>query len=139
MARIEFGPGIEDGGMAMMMADIIKSNLEEKPRRLKNFNALNGNIYLKAEDAEVDMTLVFNKGSLSIHNGKAGIPKIGIVTDSGTLLNLANISIKFGLPYYLDATGREVIIKLVTGKLKIKGLITHPIMLTRFTKLMSVQ
>jgi hypothetical protein len=139
MAEIDLAPGLEDGGMATMIADIIKGNLQEKPRRKKDFNALNGNIYMQAEDAEVDMTLIFKKGSLSVHNGKVGKPQISIVTDSSTLLDLANISVKFGLPYYLDATGRGVIAKLVTGKLKIKGLISHPIKLTRFTKLMSVK
>lgn len=139
MAHIELSPEIEDGGMATMIADIIKGNLEEKPKREKDFNALNGSIYMQAEDAEVDMTLIFKKGSLEVHNGKVGKPKISIVTDSGTMLDLANISVKFGLPYYFDATGREVIAKLVTGKLKIKGLVSHPIKLTRFTKLMSVR
>lgn len=139
MPRIEIAPGVEDGGMATMIADIIKGNLVEKPHRENDFNALKGNIYMQAEDAEVDMTLVFNKGNLAVHSGKVGQPKISIVTDSATLLDLANIDVKFGLPYYLDATGRGVIAKLVTGKLKIKGLITHPIKLTRFTKLMSVR
>ncbi len=69
-------------------------------------------------------------------NGK---PKISIVTDSGTMLDLANSSVKFGLPYYFDATGRGGIEKLVTGKLKIKGLVRHPIKLTRFTRRMSVR
>lgn len=139
MPRIELAPGVEDGGMATMIADIIKGNLEEKPRREKDFKALRGNIYMRAEDAEVDMTLVFDRGCLAVHNGKVGKPKISIVTDSSTLLDLANIDVKFGLPYYLDAIGRGVIAKLMNGQLKIKGLITHPIKLTRFTKLMSVK
>lgn len=138
MARIEIAPEVEDG-LATMIADIIKGNLEEKPKRENDFNALNGNIYMNAADAEVDMTLAFNNGSLTVYNGKVGSPQISITTDSTTLLDLANINIKFGLPWYLDATGREVIGKLLTGKLKIRGLITHPIKLTRFTKLMSVR
>lgn len=139
MAKIEISPDVEDGGMATMIADIIKGNLQEKPQREKDFNALSGNIYMHAEDAEVDMTLVFKKGSLAVHNGKVGKPKISIVTDSTTLLDLANIDVKLGLPYYFDAAGLGVISKIVTRKLKIKGLVTHPIKLTRFTKLMSVR
>ncbi|MBU1171448.1 MAG: SCP2 sterol-binding domain-containing protein [Proteobacteria bacterium] len=139
MPQIELSPDVEDGGMASMIADIIKGNLQEKPKRKNDFIALNGNIYMNAEDAEVDMTLVFNKGSLMVHNGKVGNPQICIATDSGTLLDLANINVKFGLPYYFDSIGWGVITKLLTGKLKIKGLVTHPIKLTRFTKLMSVR
>lgn len=138
MAYIEISPEVEDGGMATMIADIIKGNMLEKPMRENDFNALNGTIYMNAEDAEVDMTLAFDKGNLTVYNGKVGKPHIGITTDSITMLDLANITIKFGLPWYLDATGRAVVGKLLTGKLKIKGLITHPIKLTRFTRLMSV-
>jgi hypothetical protein len=138
MTQIELAASVEEGGMASMIADIIKGNLEEKPHRASDFKALNGNIYMRAEDAEVDMTLAFSNGSLMVHGGKYGAAKISIATDSATLLDLANINIKWGLPYYLDGVGRSVITRLVTGKLKINGLLTHPIMLTRFTKLMSV-
>ena len=138
MAQINFAPGIEDdGGLPVMIAGIIKGNLEAKPYRQNDFNALNGNIYMQAKDAEVDMTMVFDKGSLTVHGGKVGEPKISISTDSETLLDLANIDVKFGLPYYFDKIGLGVVKKILTRELKIKGLLTHTIMLTRFTKLMS--
>jgi hypothetical protein len=140
MAQIKFAPGIEDeGGLPVMIAGIIKGNLETKPQRQNDFNALNGNIYMQAEDAGIDMTMLFEKGTLTVHNGKIGEPKICISTDSATLLDLANIDVKFGLPYYFDKVGLGVIKKILTRKLKIKGLLTHNIMLTRFTKLMSVR
>lgn len=139
MAQIKFAPGMEDAGLPVMIADIIKGNLDAKPQRQNDFNALNGNIYMQAEDADVDMTMVFEKGKLTVHSGKIGDPQICIRTDSETLLDLANIDVKFGLPYYFDKVGLGVIKKILTRKLKIKGLITHSIMLTRFTKLMSVR
>ena len=139
MAQIKFAPGMDDPGLPVMIADIIKGNLDAKPQRQNDFNALNGNICMQAEDAGLDMTMAFDKGTLTIHNGKVGNPKLCISTDSGTLLNLANIDVKFGLPYYFDEVGLGVIKKVLTGGLKIKGLLIHPIMLTRFTKLMSVK
>jgi hypothetical protein len=139
MAQINFAPGMDDPGLPSMIADIIKANLAVKPQKQNDFNALNGNICLQAEDAGLNMTMVFDKGTLTIHNGKVGNPKLCISTDSGTLLNLPNIDIKFGLPYYFDKVGLEVVKKVLNGGLKIKGLLIHPIMLTRFTKLMSVK
>jgi hypothetical protein len=138
MVQINFAPDVEDAGLAVMMVDILKGNLKNKPERERDFNALNGNIYMKAEDADADMTMVFNKGKLTIHNGKVGNPIISIVTDSNTFIDLDNISIKFGLPFYFDKTGLTVIWKLMTRQLKIKGLVAHPIALTHLTKLMSV-
>jgi hypothetical protein len=138
MTQINFAPGMDDAGLPVMIADIIKGNMAAKPERQNDFNALNGNIYMEAHDAEVDMTMVFEKGNLTVHSGKVGDPKISISTDSDTLLALANIDVKFGLPHYFDNVGRGILKKLfLTRKLKIKGLFAHPIMLTRFTKLMS--
>ncbi|MEN6431563.1 MAG: hypothetical protein WA096_03090 [Smithella sp.] len=139
MDQIKFAPGMDEAGLHVMIADIIKGNLAAKPQRQNDFNALNGSIYMQAEDANLNMTMVFDKGTLTIHNGKVGNPKLCISTDSGTLLNLTNIEVKFGLPYYFDRVGLEIIKKVLNGGLKIKGLLTHPIMLTRFTKLMSVK
>jgi hypothetical protein len=138
-AVINFSPGVEDdGGLPVMIAGIIKGNLDAKPHRMSDFNALNGNIYMQAKDADVDMTMVFGKGTLTVHSGKIGNPKISISTDSETLLDLANINVVLGLPFYFDKTGLAVLKKLfLTRELKLAGLFTHPVMLTRFTKLMS--
>jgi|RifCSP16_2_1023846.scaffolds.fasta_scaffold218593_2 hypothetical protein len=139
MAKINFAKGAKKAGLAVMMADMIKGNLKNKPDREKDFNALNGNIYLRAEDAEVDMTMVFKNGSLTVNRGRVGDPMISIAADSVTLLDLANISIKFGLPFYFDKAGLTVLKKLITREIKLKGLITHLIMLVHFQKLMSVR
>jgi hypothetical protein len=136
---IKFAPGMGEAGLSVMLAEIIKGNLQDKPKRQNDFTALNGNIYIHAHDASVEMTMAFEKGALTIHSGKVGIPKISIVTDSSTLLDLANISIVFGLPYYFDSIGLGILKKLLMGELKLQGLFTHPVMLTRFTKLMSVK
>jgi len=139
-AVINFAPGVDDAGLPVMIADIIKGNLHAKPQRQCDFDALDGNIYMQAHDAEVDMTMVFEKGTLTVHSGKVGNPKISISTDADTLLSLANLDVKFGLPFYFDKVGLEVLKKLfLTRELKLEGLFTHPIMLTRFTKLMSVR
>ncbi len=139
MAQINLAPGVDDAGLAVMMADIIKGNLKDKPHRVADFNALNGNIYIKAVDSDVDMTMAFSNGSLTVHNGNVGNPKIGISTDSLTLLDLANVRVVLGVPLYFDKMGLSIIAKLLTLKLKIKGLLMHPIMLIRFQKLMSVK
>ena len=139
MAEITMAPGAEEAGMAVMLADMIKTNLENQPEREKDFNALKGNVYIQAEDADVDMTMAFDKGNLTVYSGKVGDPIISIATDSASLLELANISIKMGLPYYFDEAGREVIKKLLKRELRIKGLLTHTIALTRLTKVMSVK
>jgi len=129
---------MDDAGLPVMIADIIRGNLNAKPYRQSDFNALDGNIYMQARDLDIDMTMVFEKGKLIVHSGRVGNPKISIITDSATLLDLANLSVVLGLPYYFDETGLGVLKKLfITRELRVEGMFAHPVMLTRFTKLMS--
>ena len=136
---IKMAPGAGEAGMASMLADMIKTNLKNKPERVKDFNKLNGIIWITADDADTDMTMDFDRGSLTVRSGKVGKPMLAISTDSSTLMDLANINIKFGMPYYFDETGRMVIKKLLKKELKIKGMFTHTMALTHMTKIMSVQ
>lgn len=136
---ITLAPDAGDAGMAVMMADMIRANLQNKPERIKDFNKLNGNIWITAEDAETEMTMMFDGGSLLVHAGKLGDPILQISTDSSTLLELANIQIKYGMPYYFDDVGRMVLKKLLKGELKIKGMFAHNMALTYMTKVISVK
>ncbi|MHB8894558.1 MAG: hypothetical protein ACYC99_05170, partial [Candidatus Geothermincolia bacterium] len=79
---ITLAPDAGDAGMAVMMADMIRTNLKNKPERVKDFNKLNGNVWITAEDAETDMTMVFDNGSLMVHGGRMGDPILQIKTDS---------------------------------------------------------
>lgn len=136
---IKLAPGAEEAGMAAMLAEMIKTNLQNNPERVKDFNKLYGTIWITAEDADVGMSMDFNRGSLTVSASKVGKPILSISTDSSTLMDLANITIKFGMPYYFDETGRMVIKKLVKRELKIKGMFTHTMALTHMTKIMSVK
>jgi hypothetical protein len=119
---IKLAPDAGNAGMAVMMADMIK-----------------GNVWITAEDADTEMTMSFDGDSLIVHGGKMGDPMLWIRTDSTTLLDLANIQIKAGLPYYFDEVGRMVVKKLFKGELKIQGMFTHNLALTHLTKIISVK
>lgn len=139
MGLVNLAPGAEEAALAMMLSEIIESNLRDKPQKLKDFNKLKTRVYINAYDADLELTLVFNKGELTIHNGKVGKPNISIITDSGTLLDLTNLKIKAGIPWFFDENGREVTKKMLSGKLKIHGLVTRLLPIIRLTKVMSVQ
>lgn len=137
--EVQMAPGAEENGMAVMLAEMIKTNIGNRPERRKDFDKLNATVWITAEDAEVEMTMVFDRGSLTVHDGRAGRASLQIATDSATLLDLANINIKYGMPWYFDETGMSVVRKLLKKELKIKGMFTHIAALTHLTKIMSVQ
>jgi len=135
---ITFAEGAEEAALATMLAEIIESNLESGGPRTRAFQNLKSAVYINAADAGVEITLLFKRGHLEIHAGKPVRPDISIEADSAHLLDLTNLKIRGGLPFFFDETGRGVVKKLLRGELKIKGLLRHPLELVRLTKVLSV-
>jgi len=79
-----------------------------------------------------------SNGSLTILNGVTGHGGLNVTADSGTLMNLSNQRIKWGLPYYFDETGKEILAAMKNGRLKVEGMLRHFTTLIRFSRVMSV-
>jgi hypothetical protein len=130
--------GAKDVGLADMVFNLIRQNLEQKPYRLRSFRALDSNVTIMARDIEITVTLVFAKGKLTIYNGIVGKSDLKIIADHDAILGLCLFNICMGLPNYFDSNGRDILKKLLLGHLKIEGLFKHPLQLTHLTKLFSV-
>jgi len=136
--RIELGKGTEENGLANILFDLIRQNIERRPEKINDLQRLNTTVGILANDIDVSVLLRFQNGQLIIDDKISEEPEIKITTDSETILDLSRIRIVGGLPYYFDETGRGIIKKLLSGRLKIRGLFAHPIKLTRLTRIMSV-
>ena len=97
---ILLAPGTEDNGLATMLADLVRQNLEAKPHKKGDFQALSGSVSIVADDAEVALTLRFDRGRLTIFDGIVGIPDVTIRGGSDTILALSNLPLTtpLGLP-----------------------------------------
>jgi hypothetical protein len=128
----------EEVPFSSIIADLLSGNLQQKPKKMATFNRMFGEVALNLPDIEAAVTLIFAGGRLRIEPGILGKPDLIINSSSENIISLNAINIKFGLPYYFDEAGLNVLKQLLGGDLKIQGLFTHPILLTRFTKIMSV-
>src|ERR1700690_1702494 len=84
-----------------MLADLVRQNLEAKPHKKADFEALGGSVSIVADDADVALTLRFERGGkLTIHDGIVGIPDVTIRGPSDGILPLSNrpLFTRFGLP-----------------------------------------
>ncbi len=138
MARIQVAADAEDLAIAGLLGSMLESNLEQKPEKLKDFKKLKAKISFVASDIDVAVTFDFRKGKATVHEGIDHCSKLVISADTMTLMDLANIKIVAGLPWYFDAVGRGVMMKLLTRKFQVIGLLTHPILLIRISRVMSV-
>jgi hypothetical protein len=121
-----------------ILTDVLNTNLEQKPQKLKTFNNLRAVIGINVTDVGKAVSLVFTGEKVTIEEGIKEKPQVIITADSETIMGLNFVNIKWGLPYYFDEAGRNVIKLLLSGKLKIQGMLLHPVILTRLTKVMSV-
>ena len=130
--------GAKDVGLAEMLFNLLRQNLEQNPQKLSSFLALNSNVVMVARDIDITITLSFRRGELKIHDGVVGDADLKIIANHDAILELSLINICMGLPNYFDKTGRNVLKKVLLGDLKIEGLLRHPLQLTHLTKIFSV-
>jgi len=145
-SSIELAPGAEDNGLASMLADLVRQNLEAKPHKIADFDALQGTVSIVADDAEVALTLRFGRGRLVIHDGIVGIPDVTIRGTSDTILALSNMPLTTPLALPVpDPRDKEAmkVAKSVMDAMKAKqfriyGGLFHLGLLMRLTRVMSV-
>jgi hypothetical protein len=136
-ALIRLAPGAENVGLAVMLADLIRQNLEQNPGKWADFDRLDALVCLEARDADVTVTLVFAHGTLIIHEG-CGNSVIRISAAAKALLALPAVRIVAGFPYLFGSRGRGLRRGLLSGRVRIAGMLLRPVQLIRFTRLISV-
>lgn len=145
---ISLAPGAENNAFATMLCDLVKQNLESKPHKAKDFHALargrGASIALVADDAEVALTLVFRDGKLVLHDGIKGVPDVAVRGSADSIMAMSNIPLTrpLALPIPTDRTALDVLVTMVkatrTGELKVYGMIGNFAVLSRLTRVMSV-
>ena len=123
---------------AGILADLLTTNLAQHPEKREVFRKMQGGVAIDLVDIETVVTLIFTGGGLRIEAGASENPDLIIRTASDRVMDLNALRIVGGLPWYFDEAGRKVAAHLLAGRLKIDGMFTHPVLLTRLTNIMSV-
>ncbi len=130
----------EPSAFATMLGGLIEANVLANPSKRQDFDALTARVGIWVTDIDEGVTLAFDAGRLTVHNGLEPKRRITIRAEADTVMSLSNLKIGlFGLPIYYDGVGRGVALKLVQGKLKIDGLMANVATLNRVTRIFSVQ
>ena len=135
---VRLADGAAEVGLAVMLRDLIRANLEQSPGKWVDFARLDSLISLEAVDAEVSATLAFDRGTLTVYEGIHGTPAIRVSAVASGLLGLAAVRVVFGFPLLFGKEGKGLRTGLLTGQVKIRGALRRPAQLVRLTRLMSV-
>ncbi len=107
-----------------MLADLVRQNLESKPHKKKDFDALDGTVALVADDADVALTLEFTRGRLVVHDGIKGVPDVTVRGSADAIMALSNVPLTrpLALPLPTDRASLEVMREMIratrTGELQ---------------------
>jgi hypothetical protein len=133
-ASVTYADG-EPNGLASMLGTLIEQNLARDPGRRRLLRP--AVVALTSTDADVGVTLRIDGTGVEVANGTDARPHLEVRTDSHRLLDLAGVPLRLGLPDPLTAPGRQVMRALLTGRLRVRGLLRHPVRLMRLNRLLS--
>src|SRR5262245_1366067 len=143
--RIELAPGAEDNEVARWIAGRIHETLSERPESERDFSAMRAAIAMVASDRRESVTLRFDHGYLTVHDGMLGIPDLTLCGDFTALVGLADIPLsragRLPLPPLNRArrsAWRTTALELVSGELKVYGMFSHPRLFMRLLRLLSM-
>lgn len=129
-------------GFAMILASLIRENIESIPKKRVPFDLLNrlrSRIVIEAPDAQVTITLRFGGGKLVIENGDDPKARVRVITSSEGVFELSQIRVIAGLPWMADETGKGILKKFMKREIKVRGIACRPLTMLLFLNLASVK
>jgi hypothetical protein len=140
---IDLAPGAEHDPLASRFAEIVRDNLKNAWQE-REFLRLRGSAVIFADDAGTALTLRFDFGRLTIHEGVVGIPDVTIrggIADIEALTRLPVNGVS-RLPSALgDRDARAAVTSVAAAlrrrSLKIYGLMFHPRFVVRLLRVLS--
>ncbi|HMJ15560.1 MAG TPA: hypothetical protein VK524_29290 [Polyangiaceae bacterium] len=141
---VDLAPGTERSALARRLADVVRTNLGRDWQR-REFQRLRGSVVILADDAVSALTLRFDFGRLTIHEGLIGVPDITISGSSADIEALTRMRfdgpLRLPLPGFRDAEGRaalgSVLRALRRRDLKIYGLMLNGRFIVRLLRVLS--
>ena len=128
--------GSEPSGLATMLAELLEQNLARDPGRRRLLRP--SVAILQAPDADVTVHLRIGRGGIRVGDGDVPDAHLRIRADADRLLALTNAALRLGLPDPTSVEGLSVLLDLLLSRVRVGGLVRHPLRLARLTSLLSV-
>jgi hypothetical protein len=124
-------------GIAVMLGTLIKQNLARDPSRRRLLRP--SVVSISASDADVAVTLLIDRRGVRVREGDDPRAHLRLAADSAMLLALTAAPLRFGLPDPFRPEGRAVLGDLLRKRIRVRGMLLHPIRLARLSALLSVR
>jgi hypothetical protein len=127
----------EPNGLADLVGRLIDTNLRDHPDRQRLLGSTV--VELSASDADTHATLHLAPEGVVVSNGRAnGRAHLRVRADAYDLVEFAGAPLRLGLPDVFDADGRAALGRVLRGRVRVSGMLRHPVRLSRFNRVLSV-
>jgi hypothetical protein len=141
---VDLAPGTERNPLAQMFAELVRRNVV-RPAQRREFDRLRGSAAIVVDDAGDALTLRFDFGRLTVHEGLVGVPDITILGVTKDIETLTKVPFwthtRLPLPKLTDREGRAALLRVVRAlrsrNLKIYGLLFHARFVIRLLRVLS--
>jgi hypothetical protein len=133
--------GPDANGIAGVVATLLTQNFEAFPTRIELACKLTRPITISGSDIESTCTINCGARDVTIFNDVVGKPSVTVTATVDQILDLSQLKMKASglLPVgFFTRRGLHVLAAIATGKLRVRGLITHPVTALRVIALLSV-
>jgi hypothetical protein len=128
----------EPNGLARMLAGLLEANLARRPERIALLRP--GVVEVDATDAAVAVTVSLDESGVRVSNGSVSSrPDLRVRASGHDLLALSAAPLRLGFPDPLRPEGRAVLRRIASGKVRVSGMLRHPVVLSRFSRLLSAR
>ena len=143
---VDLAPGTDRNPIARELAARVRSNLEASESTSGGFRSMRGSVLIIADDLGAALTLRFDFGRLTIHDGRVGVPDVTLRASAAGLDNFGRIADAVGGLGGLLGSGRRaaarraanVLNELRASDIKVYGLVRHPRLVLRLVNLLRV-
>ena len=140
---VDLAPGAEENDLATTFADVLRHNLRMSPRAQKSFRAMRATVHFVAVDTTQAVTMRFDHGRVTIHEGTIGIPAITFCGDREAVAGLTSVPLSPLLALPIPARPRDwaalraLYKQLAERKLTIYGFFSRARLTTRVIRILS--
>jgi hypothetical protein len=136
---VEYAEGAEESAFAQMLGGLIEANVSGSVDKRRDFDALRARVGVHVSDLGESVTLEFENGRLVVYEGLEPERDLTIHADAETVMQLSSLRVGFArIPIYFDAVGRDLVGRILRGRLRIDGVPGNLTTLNRVTRIFSV-
>jgi hypothetical protein len=139
---VTLNEGADANGIAGVIATLLTQNFETFPTRIELARKLTRPITITGSDIASTCTISCGPRDVTISNDVVGKPSVTVTATVEQILDLSQLKMKASglVPVgFFTRRGLRVLAAIASGKLSVRGLITHPITALRVIALLSVE